>query len=278
MPKIARLIKDNGWSIAVGDLAERDKLWLLARKMAELLAASVGLLPMTEECRRLETNKGLAKTNAIEYISFSGGVADFIYPHQEEKDCFRFGDMGILLGEAIAQSILCQKLTVITAKETIRATVVGAGSHTMNVSGSTITYTDDLFPLKNLPIVKLSVSDEKNISAVLPQKLGWYHKEPLAVGLKGPANPAFDEVRHYAQELAAAMADYLTESFPLVIVLEEDIAMVLGQALKLLLPPEKPLICLDGVQVETGDYIDIGKPVAAGAVLPVVVKTIVFNQ
>ena len=52
--------------------------------------------------------------------------------------------------------------------------------------------------------------------------------------------------------------------------------MVLGQALRVH-HPELAIICLDGVAVENGDYIDIGRPIAGGEVIPVVVKTIVIN-
>ena len=62
----------------------------------------------------------------------------------------------------------------------------------------------------------------------------------------------------------------------MIVILREDMAMVLGQALRLH-HPELALICLDGIAVENGDYIDIGRPIAGGEVIPVVVKTIVFN-
>ena len=51
---------------------------------------------------------------------------------------------------------------------------------------------------------------------------------------------------------------------------------LLGQALAVQV--DGPLLCLDGVGVDNGDYIDIGSPVAGGAVLPVVIKTLVFNR
>ena len=55
---------------------------------------------------------------------------------------------------------------------------------------------------------------------------------------------------------------------------ERDMAKVLGQAMG----GEGPLLCLDGVSVREGDYIDIGAPVAGGSVLPVVVKTLAFSD
>jgi len=54
-------------------------------------------------------------------------------------------------------------------------------------------------------------------------------------------------------------------------------AKALGHALSAHLPKDYPFICLDSVKVENGDYVDIGLPVAEGAVLPVIVKTLVFN-
>ncbi|MEG2936241.1 MAG: ethanolamine ammonia-lyase reactivating factor EutA, partial [Clostridium sp.] len=54
-------------------------------------------------------------------------------------------------------------------------------------------------------------------------------------------------------------------------------AKVLGQAIYSILVNEKDIVCIDGIKVENGDYIDIGKPVAEGKVLPVVIKTLVFN-
>lgn len=230
-------------------------------------------------------------------ISFSGGVADCIYAQQSDKsntenscysgntDSFYYGDIGILLGQAIADSILCKELEVVKSTETIRATVVGAGSHTTEISGSTITYTNDSFPIKNMPILKLSKDDEKNaenLAAAIQKKLNWFRLESdiqkVALAIEGVENPSFAQVYEYAKGLASGMKELIERQLPLVIIVEKDMAKALGQTLYMQLNSQKDVICLDSVSLENGDYIDIGKPIANGYVLPVVVKTLVFNH
>ena len=111
----------------------------------------------------------------------------------------------------------------------------------------------------------------------LHDKLDWFDAaEPVAVGLAGLANPSFAEIERYASRLYEGMLPRLERGQPLIVIVREDMAMVLGQAIRLR-HPDLALICLDGIAVENGDYIDIGRPIAGGEVIPVVVKTIVFN-
>jgi ethanolamine utilization protein EutA len=211
-------------------------------------------------------------------------VADYIY-QEEADDVFQFGDVGILLGRAIASSPLTQQMTVARAAETIRATVVGAGSHTTEISGSTITYTEESFPIKNIPILKLAWADESESDEVLARaisdKLNWFKLnndlQKVAIALEGKKSPSFLEVQKYARGLHKGMAELLEMEYPLIVIVHHDMAKVLGQTLYALLDYNKDVVCIDSVQVDNGDYIDIGKPIAGGKVLPVVIKTLVFN-
>ena len=76
--------------------------------------------------------------------------------------------------------------------------------------------------------------------------------------------------------MAHGLAPLVEAGFVPIVAVEADQAKVLGQAMAPLLPG--PLLCLDSVGVDNGDYIDIGAPVAGGAVLPIVIKTLVFNK
>ena len=64
----------------------------------------------------------------------------------------------------------------------------------------------------------------------------------------------------------------------MILVIENDIAKVLGNAIRVLLEGKKDVICIDGIHTRNGDYIDIGEPVAEGHVVPVVTKTLIFNS
>ena len=65
------------------------------------------------------------------------------------------------------------------------------------------------------------------------------------------------------QALAAAVIEsakeVISSRYPLVVVVENDIGKVLGNALNVLLKREKDVICIDGIRTLSGDYIDIGK-------------------
>lgn len=204
---------------------------------------------------------------------FPAGVAEVIYNDFSGKDPFLFGDIGVLLGRAIKKSPLATKIPLLRANETIRATVVGAGSHTTEISGSTITWKDVELPLKNIPILKLSPTDEEAISQTVAGRLSWFDTDLIALGLRGPKSPTFSQVERYAEEIVRGLAPFMEKGLPLLVVCENDFAKVLGQAMLSYYPK---ILCIDNIKVENGDYIDIGVPVPGAGVIPVVIKTLVL--
>lgn len=284
-PKIKKLAESIGVSIEVGDVADIDKIRKIAKAMVGIIEEAVSIKIRTAMYEEILTNKGIKDGYSIEYITFSGGVADYIY-NNDYSDPFKYGDMGVVLGEEIVKSTLIKKLKLKPAKETIRATVVGAGSHTTDISGSTITYTEDIFPIKNLPILKLSAEDEakgfESIEDSVREKLKWFNLEnesqQVAVAIKGLKSPSFNDVQKLARALINGMTELLQKNYPVFIIVENDIAKVLGQTIHRQLNKSNNVVCIDSIKVENGDYIDIGSPLVNGKVVPVVIKTLVFNS
>ena len=223
------------------------------------------------------TDKNVA-LEGLPLLSFSGGVADLIGP--EPRPDLAYGDLGVLLGRAIHRSRLCRAGQYRRAAETIRATVIGAGSHSTELSGSTIFYQGMDFPMKNLPVAALSPAEEAQEPAALGRtirsRLSMVAPEgPAVLGLQGRRNPKFSELCKLADGLAEGLAPRAGAGQPLIVAVEADMGKALGQALQMLLPGT-PLLCLDGVRIPPESYLDIGAPVAGGQALPVVVKTLVL--
>ena len=150
------------------------------------------------------------------------------------------------------------------------------------MSGSTICYREVAFPLKSLPVLRLegreAAGPPEELAAAIRRKLTWYADQEgpaqVALALEGEASPSYARVRELAEGIRAGLAPLTERGFFPVVVVERDLAKVLGQALG----GTGPLLCLDGVSVRDGDYIDIGAPVGGGTALPVVVKTLAFQQ
>ena len=284
--KIKDFAKTKGIDIKEGDRAEPATLKKIAHFMAEQLAMAVGVKEKDDVHKALYTNEGvpLSEDLKIDGITFSGGVADIVY-NPKQGDDFRYGDIGPMLGNAVNEGRYFESVKRYEAVETIRATVVGAGTHTTEVSGSTIRYEEACLPIKNIPVVKMREEDEKDLEAfsrILKDKIEIFTKgsgeDCVAVALSGVNHTSFKAVQELAKAIIEGLESYSKLDTPVIIIVEKDIGKVLGNALKVLMGENRKVICIDNIFVKDGDYVDIGEPVAGGRVVPVVTKTLIFNH
>lgn len=287
--KTQALAERHGISIKVGDIADIDKISRLCEIMVEICAESIGLASATGELNGFYTNdgKGLPQIPPINAITLSGGVASVFYDEENlySNDVFKYGDIGVLLARAFKNSKSFRQIEIVRPTETIGATVVGAGIHTTEISGSTISYADGVLPIKNLPILNVgdeNESDTSKIAASIKNQLSLYKTDgkldQLAISFKGYGYTTFNELQALADAIIDGAKEIIESSRPLIIVVEADIAKALGHCINFKLTNKKSVICIDGIRTLTGDYIDIGEPVCGGHVLPVVIKTLIFNS
>ena len=246
------------WPCQPGQRLSKEEAEKLAALLASALEMAAGLKPsdgLLEHLTTREAQAGLPLNGPGEEItlSFSGGVADCIdreIPWQE------YGDLGPLLGRAIRGSLLC-KGNYVLGSQTIRATVIGAGCHSTQLSGSTVFCQNVTFPLKNVPVI--TRQEQRN-----------HYEGPVFCAMPGLEAPTYQAISQLADQLAAQLPT------PIYLCLEQDMAKALGQALALRLGREAAILCIDRVKVGRDSYLDVAAPV--GPAFPVVVKTLVLSQ
>ena len=271
---MAQIADDCGIVLREGETLTDDRKNRIAVRMASLLEEAAGLRPRTPLHDRLILGHGLPESIHPDLFAFSGGVADCIYGLTEPG--LDFCDMGDAFGRAVARSLFFDRERVIRPRETGHATVIGAGAYSAAVSGSTIQFRNMRLPIKSLPVASVAFSSGADIDRLgerIRTQYGVFDGE-CAIYLQGILSPSWEEVSAAAREIAPAMLD----RSPKVIILREDMAKALGQALARLWPPDTPFLCLDGIELMYGDTVDIGKPLGDGRVVPVIVRTFAFSQ
>ena len=256
----------------VGEIITRAQAEAVADSLTQALEMAAGLRPPGELLERLWTQEAgamWALLHGAEVISFSGGVADCI---EKEQDWRVFGDIGPILGQKIRESRLCREEYRL-GTETIRATVIGAGCHSVQLSGSTVFVREIPLPLKNKPVVCLTEQEQEMREGELAQRIRELLAqcdEPPVLALPGFSAPGYGRLRQLGRAICQGFGDN-----PILVTVQTDMAKALGQLLALG-APGRGVLCLDRVRLSQGDYLDVGEPV--GPALPVVVKTLVMGQ
>lgn len=286
-PAAAVMAQAAGVSVSVGDRCDELKLTAVTRQMAAALNAylGVGTKDIDAILRQIKTpgSSDFPVPEKVQAVFFSGGVADLIY--HESADTWAYGDIGVLLGRAIRGSRLFTDFQKMEPGETIRATVVGAGTYTTTISGSTITYSDDIFPLKNIPVIKLDeelqeacfAGETEPVIRRIQWVLGQNDEEHFILAMPGKRNPGYMEMKRAAAAIRQIMDRVQPPGEPILLVIESDIAKAMGQMIRQQPDLKRQVVAIDSIHVEDGEYVDMGKPMMNGMVIPVVVKTLIFG-
>lgn len=278
------VIKSMGMSLTIGD---RPSVADLKRITDELASATVDLIegthsPLADKLYQTEPSSlsGVGKP-----LMFSGGIGFYYY---SPVDCdsiasiARHGDIGPLLSQSLRENPKIAAYHVIQPAETRRATVLGASTQTLTLSGSTIWADASILPLKNVPVIRSGWTDNKIVPNDVARTLHnaiqhWDIKpetDPFAISIELDFAMDYKALTNLAEGLAL-FASKIPPHRPLIFILKRDYAQVVGQTLSAILG-SRPLLVIDQVGLEEGDYIDIGSPLMDGRVVPLVVKTLVF--
>ena len=102
------------------------------------------------------------------------------------------------------------------------------------------------------------------------------HRSPFALYFSQLPYLSFQDVRVLCEAILKHLATRSSKEIPIIIVIQSDYAKVIGQTIQAI-NQTVPIICIDQIKVETGDYIDIGQVLPSG-VVPIVVKHLLSTQ
>ena len=258
--------------LQVGDKPTKAQIEALARLLTDGLEMAAGLQKPTQLLQKLMTQElgtPWIPPEGDAVISFSGGVADCI---EKEQPFLAFGDIGPELGQAIRKSLLCRGEYML-GQETIRATVIGAGCHSAQLSGSTVFCRGVSLPVKNLPVAVFTGQEQASdaLGKLIARRLGEKDAPKVVLAMPGFSSPTYEQVKTLASAILEGVGNK-----GIYVCLESDMAKALGHALSLRLPQNTPCLCIDRVRLQENSFLDVGAPV--GPALPVVIKTLVLSQ
>ena len=219
---------------------------------------------------------------AISDMSFSGGVAEYIYGGEAKA----YGDIGPQLAAEI-RARLESGPQLARPDARIRATVIGASQYTVQVSGSTIFVSPlQVLPLRDVPVIapELALGDETidaaAIAAAIKAALRRLDlgdgRSPVAVFVPWRGSATFRRLDDFCKGVADGLAAVLGHGHPIVLAGDGDVGGLIGihycEEMKL----KNPIVSIDGLELKEFDYIDIGAILDTSGAVPVVIKSLVF--
>lgn len=255
-------------------------------ELAEVLADSLFEFVSTprEEYSELTEEIAIAHTDFtlddVSVITFSGGCSEFIYGNETTD----FGDLGPLLGPAIMDRAEGTAIPIERTRRGIRATVVGSTQYSVQISGNTIhTTTEDLLPVRNMQVLSAEMSVDDSFEDVYPRverALERFDLDDLeqafavCFSVSGTI-PTVETMRTIADVAATTWEEY-DRPGPVVVILDMDLAQSVGSHIEKRLD-DRGVITVDGIDVGSLEYVDIGDPLEDSGAVPVIVKSLVFG-
>jgi ethanolamine utilization protein EutA len=255
----------------------------IARRLARTAADHILGAPLDDLGRALMLTEALPRTVEPTGFTFSGGVSEYIFRHEDHQ----FGDIAGMLARELAGELARRStLPLIDPGQRIRATVIGASQFTVQVSGKTIFMSDkSVLPVHNIPVVHVGHNlaaeiDEAAVAGSIRAALARMDIEPqarMALSFSWRGDPEYRRLAAVGRAIVKAVAPDGRRSNPLFLMIDGDVGKTLGQLLHYELDLPGALVSVDGVSLQDLDYVDVGEMISPPGVVPIVIKSLLFS-
>ncbi len=280
------LMNELGMEYQIDDIISESDARTVARGYAKALFEVMQGPTKSVVAKELMMTEDLDFSIPVDAYSFSGGVGELFYGSKET-----FDDIGVMLAEELKALIEEHELPVVEPPNKIRATVIGAGAFSLSVSGSTTFFDDSIdFPLGNIPVLPVNLGDEeftpKRVVEEVQRAFTTFDmvegEDIVALYFKERTYSKEyigDEwLPPFAKSLEKALPNSVANKRLIILIFGYDFAKRLGLTIRDETAIKSNILCLDELQLEAGDWIDIGAPLKSTQSFPVTVKSLVFNE
>lgn len=280
-----QIATDAGVPLQLGAMMDPNDRRRLGERMVEVVCEIARSGPQSKLARTLMLTEPLPLVPAPDLITFSGGVAEYIFGRETRS----FGDLGPELADGLIHALAHKRLPwpVFDPGQGIRATVIGASQFSVQVSGNTILVSDPrTLPMRNLPVAHIDrdlsgAIDAADVTRAVKEALTRMDiedgRDAVALAFKWAGDPLHARLFALAKGLRDGLPNAIARGQALVLVTDGDIARALGHVLRSELNVAGPIVSLDGVQLREFDYIDIGEIIKTSNVVPLIIKSLLFS-
>jgi ethanolamine utilization protein EutA len=264
---------------ALADEAVRRRL---ARRLATVAADLILDAPLDALGEALLLTERLPHAASPTAITFSGGVAEYMFGHETAE----FGDIAKLLAAELASELSRRSgLPLIDPGQRIRATVIGASQFTVQVSGKTIYLPDPyVLPVHNVPVLHVGLDcsgdvDPGRLAAAVRagmEEIDLDHNARVAIAFAWHGDPEHSRLKAAGEGIVGALSPLAERIKLLLVMIDGDIGKTFGRLLHRELNWPGKLVSIDGMELQELDYVDVGELIAPPGVVPVVIKSLLF--
>ncbi|MCL6598138.1 MAG: ethanolamine ammonia-lyase reactivating factor EutA [Alicyclobacillus macrosporangiidus] len=281
---VARLA---GVQLVPGGVVTEEMKRRMGEWMAEAILAAVDVESAPAEVIGLYLTPPLQNRPPYDGVLFSGGVGEYVYGYETHD----FGDLGRFIGRALhtaASGLRMERMgPLLLSTERIRATVIGASEHSVQISGNTIYLSSP----KVLPVRKLQVLrphcdlhgdiDPDAVAAAIQAHFRQFdldeHTADVALAFHFGGPPSYERISALCQGLLRGLPHTIGRHRQVTLVFDGDIARTVGRLLQEEMGVVNPLLVLDGILLQDFDFIDVGRIIEPAGVVPVTIKSLIFQ-
>ena len=279
----AHLVADDlGIKISPQALADESVRRRIAQRLAVVAADVIIGAALGRLGQSLLLTEPLPRTAVPSALTFSGGVAEYIFGHERAE----FGDIAKPLAAALAGELSRRSgLPLIDPGQRIRATVIGASQFTVQVSGKTIYLPDPyVLPVHNVPVVSVALGSAGDID---PERLAnairagldeidLDRHERIAIAFGWRGDPEYSRLKAAGEGVVRALLPFAGRIKLLFLIIDGDIGKTFGRLMHRELSWPGKIVSIDGMELQELDYVDVGALIAPPGVVPVVIKSLLF--